>query len=99
MLPYFFARRYLFSKKSTNAINIISMISVMGMVLGSAALIIVLSVFNGFEDLITSLYNSFNPDLKIQAAKGKVFVPDSSKVAPNKRRKISIRNRRRNCVF
>jgi lipoprotein-releasing system permease protein len=81
MLPYFFARRYLFSKKSTNAINIISMISVMGMVLGSAALIIVLSVFNGFEDLITSLYNSFNPDLKIQAAKGKVFVPDSSKVA------------------
>jgi lipoprotein-releasing system permease protein len=81
MLPYFFARRYLFSKKSTNAINVISMISVAGMVLGSAALIIVLSVFNGFEDLITSLYNSFNPDLKIQAAKGKVFVPDSAQIA------------------
>jgi lipoprotein-releasing system permease protein len=81
MLPYFFARRYLFSKKSTNAINIISMISVAGMVLGSAALIIVLSVFNGFEDLITSLYNSFNPDLKIQAAKGKVFVADSTQIA------------------
>ena len=81
MLPYFFARRYLFSKKSTNAINVISMISVAGMVLGSAALIIVLSVFNGFEDLITSLYNSFNPDLKIQAAKGKVFVADSAQIA------------------
>lgn len=85
MLAYFFARRYLFSKKSTNAINVISMISVMGMVLGSAALIIVLSVFNGFEDLITSLYNSFNPDLKIQAARGKVFVPDSAKVAALRR--------------
>jgi lipoprotein-releasing system permease protein len=81
MLPYFFARRYLFSKKSTNAINIIATISVVGMILGSTALIIVLSVFNGFEDLITSLYNSFNPDIKIQASVGKVFTPDSTKIA------------------
>ncbi len=80
-LPFLFARRYLFSKKSTNAINVISAISVLGMTLGTAALVIVLSVFNGFEDLITSLYNSFNPDLKITAREGKSFIPDSQKVA------------------
>jgi lipoprotein-releasing system permease protein len=80
-LPFLFARRYLFSKKSTNAINVISAISVLGMTLGTAALIIVLSVFNGFEDLITSLYNSFNPDLKITAKEGKSFIPDSQKMA------------------
>jgi lipoprotein-releasing system permease protein len=81
VLPYLFARRYLFAKKSTNAINVISAISVLGMTLGSAALIIVLSVFNGFEDLITSLYNSFNADLKIAPQMGKTFVPDSVQVA------------------
>ncbi len=80
-LPFLFARRYLLSKKSTNAINIISGISVLGMMLGTAALVLVLSVFNGFEDLISSLYNSFNPDLKITAAKGKSFTPAPEKLA------------------
>lgn len=67
------ARRYLISKKSHNLINIISLISVIGQAVGTAALIIVLSVFNGFEDVIKSLYNTFNPDIEITAAKGKAF--------------------------
>ncbi len=85
MLPLLFARRYLFSRKSTNAINVISGIAVLGMTLGSAALIIVLSVFNGFEDLITSLYNAFNPDLKVVVRKGKVFVPEAAQFAALKK--------------
>lgn len=72
-LPFLFAKRYLVSKKSTNAINIISAISMSGIIVGSAALIIVLSVFNGFEDLVVSLYNSFNPDVRITYEKGKSF--------------------------
>ncbi len=71
------ARRYLFSKKSTNAINLITGISVMGMALGTTALILVLSVFNGLEDLLTGLYNDFNPDLKITIREGKTFSPDT----------------------
>lgn len=67
------ARRYLISKKSHNLINIISLISVIGQAVGTAALIIVLSVFNGFEDVIKSLYNTFNPDIEITTAKGKAF--------------------------
>jgi len=72
------ARRYLFGKKSTNAINIITGISVFGITIGTTALILVLSVFNGFEDLISTLFNSFNPPLKIVPAKGKVFEMDQS---------------------
>ena len=72
-LPHFIARRYFFSKKSQRAINIISMISVVGVTIGTAALIIVLSVFNGFENLILRLYNSFDPDLKISKVEGKSF--------------------------
>jgi lipoprotein-releasing system permease protein len=71
------AKRYLISKKSTNAINIISGVSMVGMLVGTAALILVLSVFNGFEDLVTSLYNTFNPDLKVLPKEGKTFEPDS----------------------
>ncbi|MVN20080.1 FtsX-like permease family protein [Mucilaginibacter arboris] len=71
----FIAKRYLFSKKSTNAINIISGISMLGVLVGSAALIIILSVFNGFETLIVSLYNNFTPELKVLPAKGKTFDP------------------------
>jgi len=71
------ARRYLFAKKSTNAINLIAIISALGMMFITAALILILSVFNGFEDLVISLYNNFNPDIKVVAKKGKVFVPDS----------------------
>jgi lipoprotein-releasing system permease protein len=73
MLPFRIALRYIFSKKSTNAINIISTISMVGMCFGAFALIVVLSVFNGFEDLALSLYNSFTPDIEIKAAKGKTF--------------------------
>ncbi len=75
--PFYIARRYLFSKKSHNVINIISAISVAGVTVGTMALIIVLSVFNGFEDLVVSLFNTFNPDLEITVKTGKTFVPDS----------------------
>lgn len=71
--PFYIARRYLVSKKSNNAINIISIISVVGVVVGSMALIIVLSVFNGFEQLVLSLFNSFNPDIQITAKQGKTI--------------------------
>ena len=76
-LPFKIARRYLFAKKSTNAINIISSISVFGIAVGTAALILVLSVFNGFEELITGLFSNFNPDVKIIPAKGKTFKKDT----------------------
>jgi len=76
-LPFNFARRYLVSKKSSNAINIISWISIAGIFVGSLGLILVLSVFNGFEGLVISLYNSFNPDLVITPVEGKSFTPDS----------------------
>ncbi len=69
----YIAKRYLVSKKSNNLINVISLISVIGQVVGTAALIIVLSVFNGFEDVIKNLYNTFNPDFVITAEKGKSF--------------------------
>jgi lipoprotein-releasing system permease protein len=67
------ALRYLFSKKSTNAINIISYISMAGMGVGAFALIVVLSVFNGFEGLIKDLYNAFYPELIVTPAQGKIF--------------------------
>ncbi|GMT45531.1 MAG: membrane protein [bacterium] len=69
----FMARRYLFSKKSHNLINVISLISMIGLGIGTAALIVVLSVFNGFEHVISSLYQSFNPDFMITAKQGKTF--------------------------
>ncbi|MFM2207002.1 MAG: hypothetical protein RL213_977 [Bacteroidota bacterium] len=72
-LPFFIARRYFVSKKSQRAINIISMISVAGVLVGTAALVIVLSVFNGFEDLILRLYDSFDPDIRIESVRGKDF--------------------------
>lgn len=76
-LPFFVARRYLFAKKSNNAINVISAISVAGVMVGTMALVIVLSVFNGFDNLVKSLFNSFDPDLKISLVEGKSFVPSS----------------------
>ena len=72
-LSLFIAKRYLISKKSHNLINIISFISMTGIIVGTMALIIVLSVFNGFEGVIKSLYHSFNPDLLITAKQGKTF--------------------------
>ncbi len=72
-LPLFIAKRYLISKKSHNLINVISIISVVGIAVGTLALIVVLSVFNGFEDVIRSLYTSFNPDIEIVPAHGKTI--------------------------
>ncbi|MEZ4988077.1 MAG: FtsX-like permease family protein [Saprospiraceae bacterium] len=77
-ISFSIARRYLFAKKTTNAIHIISGIAVFGIAIGTAALILILSVFNGFEDLFLSLYNSFNPDVTVSPAKGKTFVADSA---------------------
>jgi lipoprotein-releasing system permease protein len=72
-LHFLFAWRYFKAKKSTNAINIISWISIAAIVMGTAALILVLSVFNGFEGLVKSLYSAFYPDIKVSAASGKVI--------------------------
>ncbi len=68
---FYIAKRYLFAKKSHHIINYISIISVVGVMLTTAALIIVLSVFNGFEKLVISLFNSFNPELVIEPSTGK----------------------------
>ncbi|WP_129715363.1 FtsX-like permease family protein [Pedobacter sp. SYP-B3415] len=76
--PFYIAKRYLFTKKSTNAINIISAISMAGVLVGSAALIIILSVFNGFEDLVIKMFNTFTPEIVIQPAKGKTFNPNTA---------------------
>ena len=77
----YIARRYLFSQKSHNAINIISAISVCGVALATLALVCTLSVFNGFHDLISSFFTHFDSDLKVEAIKGKTFEPDSSSLA------------------
>lgn len=77
-LAFSIARRYLFGKKTINAINIITSISVLGISIGAAALILILSVFNGFEDIISGYFNAFNPEIKITPAKGKFFSLDSS---------------------
>lgn len=79
-LSIYIAKRYLFAKKSRNAINVISAVSVAGVAVGTMALIIILSVFNGLETLVTSIFNTFDPDLKITATEGKSFVPDTSKL-------------------
>lgn len=81
-LPFFIARRYLLSKRKKNFINIISILSVIGVAVSTAALIIVLSIFNGLEDLLKSLNNAFDPEIKIEALKGKKFsVTDSLRIS------------------
>lgn len=70
---FFIARRYLFSKKSHNVINIISAVSVAGIMISTAALVIVLSAFNGIENLVITLFSTFEPDVKIQSANSKTF--------------------------
>lgn len=79
-LPIKFARRYLFAKRSTNAINIISGITVFGLAVGTAALILVLAVFNGLEGLIKSMSSNFTPDVKVAPLKGKVFSIEEDKL-------------------
>ena len=74
--PFFIARRYVFSKKSTNAINVISAISVVGVAVGTMALVIVLSVFNGFHDLVASLFTNFDPQIELVPTQGKTAPAD-----------------------
>lgn len=78
--PFYIARRYLFSKKSHNAINVISTISVCGVALATLALVCTLSVFNGFQDLVETFFTAFDPQLKITATHGKVFDGQDSRV-------------------
>ena len=75
-LPARMSWRYLFARKSTNAINIITLIATFGVTIGVAALILVLSVFNGFEDTFLGMFNNLNPDVRIVAERGKTFVAD-----------------------
>lgn len=79
-LAFFIAWRYLFSKKSTNAINIISGISVLGFLVGSFALITILSALNGFESLVGNMLQDFDPELKVVAVNGKSFSSDNDTV-------------------
>jgi len=74
--PFYIARRYLFSKKSTHAINVISGISVVGVAVASMALVVTLSVFNGFHDMVASLFTQMDPQLKVTPVKGKTAPAD-----------------------
>lgn len=71
MFPFYIAKRYIFSKKSHHSINIISGISVMGVMIATAAMVCILSVFNGFEDMVAGLFTAFDPELKVMPADGK----------------------------
>jgi len=79
-LSFKIARRFLFGKKTVNAINIITGISVLGITIGAAALVLILSVFNGFESLISSYFNAFNPEIKMLPANGKTISMDEEKL-------------------
>ncbi|MCC8188031.1 MAG: FtsX-like permease family protein [Bacteroides sp.] len=72
-LPFYIARRYLFSKKKHNAVNVISAVSVCGVALATLALVCTLSVFNGFRDMVAGFFTAFDPELKITVREGKVF--------------------------
>jgi lipoprotein-releasing system permease protein len=85
--PFFIAKRYLVSKKSHNAINIISGIAVTGVCIGTLALVIVLSAFNGLADLVESLYNSFDSDIHITLKQGKIFSADAPELTELKKNK------------
>lgn len=74
--PFFVARHYLFSRKKTHAINVISIISVIGVAVATMALVIVLSVFNGFQDLMASFFTNFDPQLKVVPTEGKTRPAD-----------------------
>jgi len=76
----YIAKRYLFAKKSTNAINLISGISMVGVMVGSAALIIILSVFNGLEDTVLNMFDTITPNIEITPAAGKTFNPNVSSI-------------------
>lgn len=74
--PFYIARRYLFAKKSQTAVNVLTLVAVLGVSFGTMALVVVLSVFNGFENIILSLFNAFNPDMEIRLVEGKSFHMD-----------------------
>lgn len=76
----YIAKRYLFSKKSHNAINIISLVAVCGVTIATMAAVCTLCVFNGFQGLVSDMFGSFDPELKISAVKGKVFDPESERI-------------------
>lgn len=78
--PFYIARRYLFSKKSTHAINVISGISIVGVAVATMALVVTLSVFNGFHDLVASFLTSFDPQLKVTPVKGKAVAADDPRL-------------------
>ena len=82
--PLYVARRYLFSKKSTNAINVISVISVIGVAVATMALVIVLSVFNGFHDLVATFFTNFDPQLEVVPTQGKTAPSDDPLLAKMK---------------
>ena len=75
-LPFYIARRYLFSKKSTNVINVISGISVVGVTIATMAMVVVMSVFNGFSDLVATFFTTFDPQLKVIPVEGKTCAAD-----------------------
>lgn len=77
-LPFYIARRYLFSKKKHHAINIISGVSVCGVALATLALVCTLSVFNGFQEMVAGFFTAFDPELKILPRQGKVFLPNDT---------------------
>ena len=74
--PFFVARRYLFSKKKTHVINVISLISVIGVAVATMALVVVMSVFNGFQDLVANFFTNFDPQLKVMPVMGKTAAAD-----------------------
>lgn len=78
-VAFYIAKRYLFAKKSKNVVHFVSLASMIGVAIGTAALILVLSVFNGFEKLILSLYNSFDPPIKVSVVEGKVSAFEEAK--------------------
>ena len=89
MFSFYIAKRYLLTKKSHHAINIISGISVCGVAFATAALVCILSVFNGFQDMVANLFTAFDPELKIVAAEGK-FMKADSKALENVRKHDEI---------
>ena len=79
--PFYIARRYLFSKKSTHVINLISAISAVGVAVATMALVVTLSVFNGFHDLVASSLTAFDPQIEVVPAQGKTAPADDPLLA------------------
>ena len=89
--PFYIARRYLFSKKSHNAINVISLVSVCGVMVATVALVCALSVYNGFGDLVSTLFSHFDPELKITPRYGKVFDPADERIRQIRQLRLQFR--------